>query len=122
MFLVAAAAVSAWLITVANIPGQVIALLQPLLGSPTLLMVAIMILVMLVGTSIDMTPTILILSPVLMPLVNAARIDPVYFGVALHDQHCDRPDHAAGRRRPQHRGRSRPAKHGWGRHAGSFLS
>ena len=83
MFLVAAAAVSAWLITVANIPGQVIALLQPLLGSPTLLMLAIMVLVMLVGTSMDMTPTILILTPVLMPLIKAAGIDPVYFGVVF---------------------------------------
>ena len=83
MFLVATAAVSAWLITVANIPGQVITLLQPLLGSPTLLMVAIMVLVMLVGTSMDMTPTILILSPVLMPLISAAGIDPVYFGVVF---------------------------------------
>ena len=81
MFLVAAAAVSAWLITVANIPGQVVALLEPLLDSPTLLMIAIMVLVMIVGTALDMTPTILILTPVLMPLVNAAGIDPVYFGV-----------------------------------------
>ncbi len=83
MFLVAAAAVSAWLITVANIPGQVIQLLQPLLDSPTLLMFAIMVLVMVVGTSMDMTPTILILSPVLMPVVKAAGIDPVYFGVVF---------------------------------------
>ena len=81
MFLVAASAVSAWLITVANIPAQVVALLQPLLSSPTLLMIAIMALVMVVGTALDMTPTILILTPVLMPLVNAAGIDPVYFGV-----------------------------------------
>ena len=81
MFLVAAAAVSAWLITVANIPGQVVGLLEPLLGSPTLLMMAIMVLVMIVGTALDMTPTILILTPVLMPLVVAAKIDPVYFGV-----------------------------------------
>jgi tripartite ATP-independent transporter DctM subunit len=81
MFLVAAAAVSAWLITVANIPGQVVALMQPLLDNPTLLMMALMLLVMVVGTSMDMTPTILILAPVLMPLVRAAGIDPVYFGV-----------------------------------------
>ena len=81
MFLVASAAVSAWLITVANIPGQVVSLLQPLLGSPTLLMIAIMVLVMIVGTALDMTPTILILTPVLMPLVVAGGIDPVYFGV-----------------------------------------
>ncbi|MGY4827324.1 TRAP transporter large permease subunit [Sphaerotilaceae bacterium SBD11-9] len=81
MFLVAAAAVSAWLITVANIPAQVVELLQPLLDSRTLLMIAIMVLVMVVGTAMDMTPTILILTPVLMPLVHAAGIDPVYFGV-----------------------------------------
>jgi tripartite ATP-independent transporter DctM subunit len=81
MLLVAAAAVSAWLITVANIPAQVVALLDPLLTSPTLLMIAIMVLVMVVGTALDMTPTILILTPVLMPLVYAAKIDPIYFGV-----------------------------------------
>jgi tripartite ATP-independent transporter DctM subunit len=81
MFLVAAAMVSAWLITVAQLPDQMVALLQPLLDSPKLLMLAMMVLIMVVGTSMDMTPTILILTPVLMPLVKAAGIDPVYFGV-----------------------------------------
>jgi tripartite ATP-independent transporter DctM subunit len=81
MFLVAAAMVSAWLITVAQLPDEVVALLQPLLDSPKLLMFAIMLLVMLVGAAMDMTPTILILTPVLMPIVKAAGIDPVYFGV-----------------------------------------
>jgi len=81
MFLVAAAMVSAWLITVANLPAQVVALLQPLLDSPRLLMAAIMVLTMVVGTALDMTPTILLLTPVLMPIVKAAGIDPVYFGV-----------------------------------------
>ena len=81
MFLVAAAMVSAWLITVANLPAEVVALLQPLLDSPRLLMAAIMVLTMVVGTALDMTPTILLLTPVLMPVVKAAGIDPVYFGV-----------------------------------------
>jgi len=81
MFLVAAAMVSAWLITVANLPAQVVALFQPLLDSPMLLMAAIMVLCMIVGTAMDMTPTILILTPVLMPIVKAAGIDPIYFGV-----------------------------------------
>ncbi len=81
MFLVAAAMVSAWLITVAQLPDQVVSLLKPLLDSPKLLLVAMMVLVMIVGTAMDMTPTILILTPVLMPLVRAAGIDPVYFGV-----------------------------------------
>jgi TRAP-type transport system large permease protein len=81
MFLVAAAMVSAWLITVANLPAELIALLQPFIDKPILLMFIIMLLVMAVGTAMDMTPTILILTPVLMPLVKAAGIDPVYFGV-----------------------------------------
>ena len=81
MFLVASAMVSAWLITVANLPGQIVELLQPLLDSPRLLMFSIMILTMVVGTALDMTPTILLLTPVLMPVVKAAGIDPVYFGV-----------------------------------------
>jgi TRAP-type transport system large permease protein len=81
MFLVAAAMVSAWMITVAQLPAQLTALLQPLLDSPRLLMFCIMIIVIIVGTAMDMTPTILILTPVLMPLVKAAGIDPVYFGV-----------------------------------------
>jgi TRAP-type transport system large permease protein len=81
MFLIAAAMVSAWLITIADLPSKVIALLQPFMDSPILLMFAIMVLVMVVGTAMDMTPTILILTPVLMPVVKAAGIDPVYFGV-----------------------------------------
>jgi TRAP-type transport system large permease protein len=81
MFLVAAAMVSAWLITVADLPSKVIGLLQPFMDNPTLLMLAIMVLCLLVGTAMDMTPTILILTPVLMPVIKQAGIDPVYFGV-----------------------------------------
>jgi TRAP-type transport system large permease protein len=81
MLLVAAALVSAWLITVSEIATSVIDLLQPFMGNQTLLLVAIMVLVVIVGTAMDMTPTILILTPILMPVVKAAGIDPVYFGV-----------------------------------------
>jgi tripartite ATP-independent transporter DctM subunit len=81
MFLVAAALVSAWLITIAELPAQVTGLLQPLMGSPLLLQIAMQVLVVIVGTALDMTPTILILTPVLMPIVKAAGIDPIYFGV-----------------------------------------
>jgi tripartite ATP-independent transporter DctM subunit len=81
MFLVAAALISAWLITVANIPDQLIALLQPFIDRPVILMIIMQLLVLVVGTALDFTPTILILTPVLMPLVRQAGIDPVYFGV-----------------------------------------
>ena len=81
MFLVAAALVSAWLITVANIPSQIVEILRPFIDNPMLLMVMLMLLVMIVGTALDFAPTVLILTPVLMPLVREAGIDPVYFGV-----------------------------------------
>ncbi len=81
MFLVAAAMVSAWMLTVTNLTAELVTLLQPLIERPILLMLAIMLVTMLVGTAMDMTPTILILTPVLMPVVKAAGIDPIYFGV-----------------------------------------
>ncbi len=81
MFLVAAAAVSAWLITIADIPAQMGAMLQPFVEQKTLLMFLMMVLVLIVGTALDFVPTVLILTPVLMPIVKQAGIDPVYFGV-----------------------------------------
>jgi tripartite ATP-independent transporter DctM subunit len=81
MFLVAAALVSSWLITVSEIATQVVDLVRPFMGSNILLMFAIMVLVVIVGTALDMAPTILILTPILMPIVKQAGIDPVYFGV-----------------------------------------
>ncbi|GLS41957.1 dehydroascorbate transporter [Mesorhizobium tianshanense] len=81
MFLVGCAMVASWLITVAQLPQQVATLLEPLIDSPRLLMLAIMVLVLLVGMVMDLTPTILILVPLLMPVVKLAGIDPVYFGL-----------------------------------------
>jgi TRAP-type transport system large permease protein len=81
MFLVAAALVSAWLITVSEVATTVVDLLQPFMDNQTMLLLAIMLLVVVVGTAMDMTPTILILTPILMPIIKAAGIDPVYFGV-----------------------------------------
>ena len=81
MFLVACALVSAWLITIAQIPAQVTELMRPFMDNKILLMLAMMALVVVVGTALDFMPTVLILTPVLMPLVKAAGVDPVYFGV-----------------------------------------
>lgn len=81
MLLVAAALVSSWLITISEIATAIIDLLRPFMGNQTLLLIAIMAIVVVVGTAMDMTPTILILTPILMPVVKAAGIDPVYFGV-----------------------------------------
>lgn len=81
MFLVAAALVSSWLMTIAELPLLVSDLLAPLVDRPQLLLVAIMLIVLLVGMSMDLMPIVLILTPVFMPVIKLAGIDPVYFGI-----------------------------------------
>ncbi len=71
MFLVASAAVSAWLITIAELPMMVSEILQPLVDSPRLLFIVIMLAIMVISTVMDLTPTVLILTQ-LMPLVKEA--------------------------------------------------
>ena len=117
MFLVAAALVSSWLITVSEISAQVVDLLKPFMGNNTLLMLAIMVVVVIVGTALDMTPTILILTPILMPIIKAARHRSRLFRRPLHHQQRHRPDHAAGRHRAQCRLRRLQDQHG-GYHQG----
>lgn len=81
MFLIAAAMVASWLISIAQLPMMVADLLAPLADNPRLLMLAIMVVVLVVGMVMDLTPTILVLTPILMPIVKIAGIDPVYFGI-----------------------------------------
>lgn len=81
VFTIAAALASAWFITVSEVPAQVEAMLHPFAGNPRLLMLAIMVLVLVVGTALDFAPTLMILTPVLLPVVVKAGIDPIYFGV-----------------------------------------
>lgn len=81
MILVAASMVTAFLITIANLPGQLMGVLEPFMGSPILLMAVIVVTVFAIGMVLDFTPAITILVPVLLPIIVAAGIDPIYFGV-----------------------------------------
>ncbi|PPC74323.1 L-dehydroascorbate transporter large permease subunit [Pokkaliibacter plantistimulans] len=81
MFLCAAAIVSSYMVTLADLPSELVDLLAPVMDSPRLLMATIVLAMVLIGMVMDLTPTILILGPVLMPLVIKAGIDPIYFGV-----------------------------------------
>ncbi len=83
MFLVAASAISSWVMTVANIPVLVSNLLSPFVDTPRLLMVIILGLILLIGTTMDVNPTILILAPVVLPVIKEAGINEVYFGVVF---------------------------------------
>src|SRR5690606_34327158 len=77
MLLVAASMVTGFMMAISNLPGQLVALLRPFIDTPTLLMAMIVLAIFIIGMVLDFAPSITILVPILMPLVNAAGIDPV---------------------------------------------
>jgi len=81
MFLCAGAQVASYMITLADLPGTLTGWLGPLVQSPKLLMAVMMLVLVIVGTALDLTPTILIFAPVMLPIAVKAGIDPVYFGL-----------------------------------------
>jgi len=81
MFLCAGAQVASYMITLADLPSVLTGWLGGLVDSPRLLMAVMMIVLVLIGTALDLTPTILIFAPVMLPIAVKAGIDPVYFGL-----------------------------------------
>ena len=81
MFLCAGAAVASYMITLADLPATLTGWLGPLVEHPRVLMVMMMLVLIVIGTALDLTPTILIFAPVMLPIAVKAGIDPVYFGL-----------------------------------------
>ncbi|WP_287983974.1 TRAP transporter large permease subunit [Diaphorobacter sp.] len=80
MFLCGAATVTAYMITLADLPNMLADSFAGVMGNPVLFMALMMTFLLVVGTAMDLTPTILIFGPVCAPLAAKAGIDPVYFG------------------------------------------
>jgi C4-dicarboxylate transporter DctM subunit len=83
LIILACAGVFAWLLTVNQVPAAVTAWLQALNVSTWMLLLAINILLLLVGCFLDPLSAILLLSPLLVPIVKAAGVDPVHFGIVV---------------------------------------
>ena len=83
LLLAALAMVASYMITITDISGQVGGWLEGLVQSPMLLVTAMMVVIFFAGMVLDFIPIVLIFTPVFMPIVTAAGIDPVYFGVVF---------------------------------------
>jgi C4-dicarboxylate transporter, DctM subunit len=83
LIIVSCAGVFAWLLTVNQVPAAVTDWLQSLNISAWMLLLAINILLLLVGCFLDPLSAILLLSPLLVPIVKAAGVDPVHFGIVV---------------------------------------
>ncbi|MCK3658325.1 L-dehydroascorbate transporter large permease subunit [Pasteurellaceae bacterium Pebbles2] len=83
MFVAAAAMISAFAITVAQIPMELVEFIKGITNSPTVLMLVLMIFLLLVGCVMDLIPAVLIFVPVLLPVLRAYNIDTAYFGIMM---------------------------------------
>ena len=81
LLLAAMAMVATYMITVADIPGQVGEWMQVFAGNQLLLVTAMMVVVFLAGMVLDFIPIVLIFTPVFLPIAIQAGVDPIYFGV-----------------------------------------
>lgn len=81
LLLASLAMVASYMITIADIPGQVGGWLSVLGDSPLALTAAMMLVVFLSGMVLDFIPIVLIFTPVFLPIVTAAGIDPIYFEI-----------------------------------------
>jgi C4-dicarboxylate transporter DctM subunit len=83
LFIVAAAALFARLLTIAGVPQSIAAWIASLQLSPMLVMLMINLLLLAVGCVVDPASAILVLAPILKPIAVQAGIDPVHFGVVM---------------------------------------
>ena len=88
MLLIGASSSMSWLLTTENIPQTVSAALSILANNPILLLLAINLLLLAVGTFMDMTPAVLIFTPILLPVVTAVGMDPLHFGIVMITNLC----------------------------------
>ena len=83
MLIVGAANAVGFYITSAQIPAKMASVLEPLIDTPMLLLLKINLLLFIMGMIMDLTPNILIFSPVLFPVIQKAGIDPYFFALIM---------------------------------------
>ena len=83
MLLIGASSGMGWIMTMANIPQTVSAALLGLSDNPILILLAINLLLIFVGTFMDMTPAVLIFTPIFLPVAQSLGMHEVHFGIML---------------------------------------
>ena len=83
MILIGFAACFGYLMTMMQIPMKVTAFLTGLSDNPYVILLLINLLLLVLGTLMDMAPLILILTPILLPVVKTLGVDPVHFGMIM---------------------------------------
>ena len=83
MFVISTAQAFSWLLTFERIPAQLLSAISGLTESRFLLLLVLNIFMLLIGTFLNPTAKVLILTPLFLPLVTAVGVSPVHFGVIM---------------------------------------
>ncbi len=83
LFIVAAAAIFAWTLTVEQLPQQVSQLMGTISDSPVILLLVANVVLLIAGMFIETTAAIMVLTPILLPPLVAAGVSPIHFGVVM---------------------------------------
>jgi len=83
MLLIGASMSMSWVMSYENIPQEISAGLLQISDNPIIILLIINLILLVVGTFMDMTPAVLIFTPIFLPIVTALGMDPVHFGIVM---------------------------------------
>jgi tripartite ATP-independent transporter DctM subunit len=83
MLLIAASIGMSWIMAYINLPQGVTSALIGLSNNPIVLLLIINLILLMVGTFMDMTPAVLIFTPIFLPVAVSMGIDPTHFGIIM---------------------------------------
>lgn len=83
LLMVATSSMMSWAMANADIPGFIADFVLSASENPIMIMLLMNIILLVVGTFMDMTPAVLIFTPIFLPIATTLGIDPVHFGIIL---------------------------------------
>ena len=83
IFLIGCSSIMSWVMAFTNIPEAVSSLLLSLTNNKYIILLIINILLLIVGTFMDMTPACLIFTPIFLPICNSMGVNTVHFGIFM---------------------------------------
>lgn len=83
LMVIGSAAAFGWLLAYLRVPAQLVAFMQQLSDNPIVILLLINLLLLMLGSFMDMSPLIVITTPIFLPIAMAFNIDPVQFGIIM---------------------------------------
>lgn len=83
LLIIGCAAAFSWLMAFLRVPTTLVVWMQTLSDNPIVILLLLNVIMLVLGTFMDMGPTIIITTPIFLPIATAYGVDPVHFGVIM---------------------------------------